>query len=158
MLEDQREDGGWNVSQGTSGSVDVSEPLAALAALPKSRWTPKIEQAISKGAEFYLERKLLGEKRPTPYRLWLHYPTHYYYDILVGLDILTQLGYGSDLRMKPALDILMKKRQNDGTWLMEKPHPDPQKPEPLVIETTGKPSKWLTLKALRVLKRVNDAT
>ncbi len=157
LLEDQREDGGWNTSQDTPGTVDVSEPLAAFAALPKVKRTTKMEQAISMGAEFYLERRLVGGKRPSPARLWLHYPNHYYYDILVGLDILTQLGYGGDPRLRPALDILMKKRQSDGIWLMDRPHPDPQKPKQLVIEEPGRPSKWITLKAMRVLKRINDA-
>ena len=40
-----------------------------------------------------------------------------YYDILVGLDILTQLGFGCDRRLRPPLDILMEKRRGDGTLL-----------------------------------------
>jgi hypothetical protein len=103
ILEDQREDGGWNGEQGAPGTVDAWEPLAALAALPKAKRSPKMEQSISRGAEFYLERRLLGDGRKSPERLWLHYPNHYYYDILVGLDLLTQLGYAGDRRLRPAI-------------------------------------------------------
>jgi len=167
LLEDQREDGGWNCSQGTPGTLDAWEPLAAFAALPKAKRSPKMERAISTGAEFYLERKLFEEGRPYAPWLRLHYPNHYFYDILVGLDVLTQLGFGGDLRLRPALKILIEKRRGDGTWLMDRSHPDtgtgttihPDKTKikPLVVEEPGRPSKWITLKALRVLKRVEDA-
>jgi hypothetical protein len=167
LLEDQREDGGWNCSQGTPGTLDAWEPLAAFAALPKAKRSPKMEQAISRGAEFYLERGLFREGQPYAPWLRLHYPNHYFYDILVGLDVLTELGFGSDRRLRPALKILKEKRRSDGTWLMDRSHPDigpgtiihPDKKKiiPLVIEAPGKPSKWITLKALRVLKRVEDA-
>jgi hypothetical protein len=158
LLEDQRENGGWNVEQAAAGSIAVSEPLAALAALPRAKRTPRMKRAIERGADFYLERKLFQEgRRPPRDWYWFRYPNHYYYDILVGLDVLTQLGYGGDRRLRPALQILRKKRRGDGTWLMERSPPDSQKPKPLVIEPQGRPSKWLTLKALRVLKRVEGA-
>lgn len=167
LLEDQREDGGWNCSQDTPGSLDVWEPLAAFAALPKAKRSPKMERGISMGAEFYLERKLFEEGRPYAPWLRLHYPNHYFYDILVGLDVLTQLGFGGDRRLQPALKILMEKRRSDGSWLMDRSHPDvgpgmtvhpdKRKIKPLVIEEPGRPSKWITLKALRVLKRVEEA-
>jgi hypothetical protein len=167
LLEDQREDGGWNCSQGTPGTLDVWEPLAAFAALPKAKRSPKMEAAIARGAEFYLERKLFEEGRPYAPWLRLHYPNHYFYDVLVGLDVLTQLGFGGDRRLRPALKILTEKRRADGTWLLDRSHPDlgsgtkiepdVSKMKPLVIEAPGKPSKWITLKALRVLKRVEDA-
>jgi len=167
LVEDQRKDGGWDCSQGTAGTLDVWEPLAAFAALPKSKRSPKIDAAVARGAEFYLERRLFREG--PRYAPWFrfHYPNHYYYDVLLGLDLITQLGYAGDRRLRPALEILRKKRQRDGTWRIDRAHPDVQGPKaaqyrkgvtPLVIERPGEPSKWLTLKALRVLKRVEDAT
>jgi hypothetical protein len=166
LIEDQRKDGGWNCSQDTPGTLDVWEPLAAFAALPKAKRSPKMEDAIARGAEFYLEHKLFEEGRPYPPWLRLHYPNHYYYDFLVGLDVLTQLGYAGDRRLRPALEILQDKRQSDGRWLMDRLHPDigpkttihpdKKKIKPLVIEAPGKPSKWITLKALRVQKRVEE--
>ncbi|MGB6501225.1 MAG: hypothetical protein WBG19_07495 [Thermoplasmata archaeon] len=167
LLEDQRKDGGWNCSQGTPGTLDVWEPLAAFAALPKANRTPRIDRAITNGAEFYLDRKLFKEGQPYAPWLRLHYPNHYFYDILVGLDVLTELGFGADRRLDPALKLLARKRRRDGTWLMERSHPDvgpgitinpdPKKIKPLVIEPPGKPSKWITMKALRVMKRVADS-
>jgi hypothetical protein len=165
LLEDQREDGGWNCSQGTPGTLDAWEPLAAFAALPKAKRSPKMEQAISRGAEFYLERKLFKEGRPYAPWLRLHYPNHYFYDILVGLEVLTQLGFGGDRRLRPALKILKDKRQGDGTWFIDQSNPDfgpgaagnpDNKAKPLVIEPPGRPSKWITLEALRVLKSIED--
>ena len=166
LIEDQRKDGGWDCSPGTPGTLDVWEPLAAFASLPRSQRSAKMQDAISKGAEFYLRRKLFQEGGR--YAPWfrLHYPNHYYYDILVGLDVLTQLGYGGDRRLEPALRLLARKRARDGTWRIDRSHPDVFGPKaaqyqkgvtPLVIEEPARPSKWLTLKALRVLKRVGDA-
>jgi hypothetical protein len=166
LIEDQRKDGGWDCSQGTLGTLDVWEPLAAFASLPKKKRSAKMNGAIARGAEFYLERRLFKEGRR--YEPWfrLHYPNHYYYDILVGLDVLTQLGFAADRRLRPALKILTDKRLRNGTWQIDRAHPDVLGPKaaqyqkgvkPLLVEQPGKPSKWLTLKALRVLKRVEDA-
>ncbi len=166
LIEDQRADGGWNCSHGTPGTLDVWEPLAAFAALPRSKRSSRMEVAISKGAEFYLRRRLFREG--PRYAPWfrLHYPNHYYYDILVGLVVLTELGFSQDRRLRPALKILMDKRQPDGRWRMDRLHPDVCGPRasqyrrgvtPLRIEEPGQPSKWITYQALRVLKRVEDA-
>ncbi len=167
MIEDQREDGGWNCAAGEPGTLDCWEALAAFAAIPKVNRSAAMDRAISRGAEFYLERKLLEEGRR--YAPWFrfHYPTHYYYDILVGLDVLTSLGYTGDRRLEPALEILREKRRRDGTWVLDRIHPDEghrggqgsaaRKVRPLALERAGEPSKWITLTALRVLNRVENA-
>jgi len=168
MIEDQREDGGWNCAAGKPGTLDCWEALAAFASVPKANRTAAMERSISRGAEFYLERKLFEEGRR--YAPWFrfHYPTHYYYDLLVGLDVLTGLGYARDRRLRPPLRILREKRQRDGTWFLDRIHPDEgpgsgrgavrKKVMPLALERAGEPSKWITLTALRVLKRVEDAS
>ncbi|MDG6997642.1 MAG: hypothetical protein JRN15_00845 [Nitrososphaerota archaeon] len=168
LLEDQKEDGGWHCDKSDKGCLDGWEGLAAFAALPRSKWSRKIKSSIESGAEFYLERKLFddGEKKYLPW-FRFHYPTHYYYDILVGLDVITRLGYSSDRRLAPALDILKEKRQEDGTWLLDKIHPDiaqgaryrmSKSVKRFALEEEGKPSKWITLTAMRVLKRVEEAS
>jgi len=166
FVDDQRENGGWNCSQDSPGTLDGWEAMAAFAALPPSARTGRIKNAIARGAEFYLERRLFREGGAYPPWLRLHYPNHYYYDILVGLDFLTKLGYGGDRRLEPALKILRKKRRADGSWLLERVHPDASgasfhpymnKVKRFALEKPGKPSKWITLQALRVLKRVEDA-
>ncbi len=168
MIKDQREDGGWNCAAGRPGTLDCWEALAAFATIPKANRTAGMERAISRGAEFYLERKLFEEGRR--YAPWFrfHYPTHYYYDVLVGLDVLARLGYAGDRRLKPALRILREKRRSDGTWVLDRVHPDEgpgsgagaaaRKVRRLALERAGEPSKWITLTALRVLKRVEDAS
>ena len=168
LVEDQKEDGGWHCFESSTGTLDCWEALAAFSVLPRSKQTRRIKNAIERGVEFYLKRKLFddGDKRYTPW-FRLHYPNHYYYDVLVGLDVITKLGYGYDRRLQPALDILNKKRQTDGTWLLERVHPDigagaqyplRKRANRFALELPGKPSKWITLTSLRVLKRVEDAT
>jgi hypothetical protein len=169
LVEDQRENGGWHCREKLDGVLDGWEALAAFAALPKAKRTRGIGRAIERGVEFYLERGLLDDGEPE-YRPWfrLHYPVHYYYDVLVGLDVISSLGYGGDGRMTKALEILKGKRTRDGAWLLEKLHPDPsnyawgrgnlrRRTKPFGLEQEGLPSKWMTLTALRVLKRVEDA-
>jgi hypothetical protein len=166
LIEDQKEDGGWHCFESSKGTLDCWEALGAFAALPKARRTRRIENSIERGAEFYLERRLFNEGK-RKYLPWFrfHYPNHYYYDLLVGLDVITKLGYGDDRRLKPALRILNEKRTADGVWLIGKTHPDlgvgaqytlRRKPTPFALEKTAKPSKWITLTALQVLKRVED--
>ena len=167
LVEDQKEDGGWHCFESATGTLDCWEALAAFSALPKSHQTRKIRNSIERGAEFYLERRLIRESRKR-YAPWyrFHYPNHYYYDILVGLDVITRLGYGSDRRLRPALDILTEKRLGSGTWVLDNVHPDlgvgaqytlRKGPTPFALEKPGKPSKWITLTALRVMKRVEEA-
>ena len=167
LIEDQKEDGGWHCFKSDTGTLDGWEGLAAFAALPKSRRTRRIQSSIERGAEFYLERKLSleGTKKYEPW-FRFHYPNHYYYDILVGLDVITSLDYADDNRLRPALRILKDKRQPDGSWLLDKVHPDlganahynlRRKVKRFALEESGKPSKWITLTALRVLKRVENA-
>jgi len=168
LVEDQKEDGGWHCFESSTGTLDCWEALAAFSALPKSKQTRRVRKAIERGAEFYLERRLLCEGRER-YAPWsrFHYPNHYFYDALVGLDVITRLGYGYDRRLKRALDILIEKRQPNGTWLLDKVHPDigpranytlRKRVTPFALEAPSKPSKWITLTALRVLKRVEEAS
>ena len=168
LVEDQKEDGGWHCFESSRGTLDCWEALAAFAALLKSKQTRKVKNSIERGAEFYLERRLFddGEKKYLPW-FRFHYPNHYYYDVLVGLGVITRLGYGGDRRIRAALEILKQKRREDGTWILDKVHPDlgvgaqyslPKKVSPFALEEAGKPSKWITLTALRVLKRVEDSS
>jgi len=80
--------------------------------------------------------------------------------------LITTLGFADDRRLAPALKILKDKRRPDGTWSLDRVHPDlgpgagfsffVKKVKPFTLEAPGKPSKWITLTALRVLKRVED--
>ncbi len=167
--------GGWScryAKNGPAGSrtLDAWEGLAAFAEYPRSRWTASMRECVSRSAEYFLERELhrQGERYEPWYRF--HWPNHYYYDVLVGLDCLTALGYGRDPRLGFALDLLRRKRRADGTWAHDADQTDPdadgarwyaenpgRRPTPLRFERPGHPSKMVTLRALQVLSRVSSA-
>lgn len=168
LVSDQKEDGGWHCFNSQTGTLDCWEALAAFAALPSSKRKSRMKKSIERGVEFYLERKMSVEgKRYAPW-FRFHYPNHYYYDILLGMDVITKLGYGGDRRLRSALDLLQEKRRKDGRWSLDRVHPDigagsgyPTKElqswlkriNRFSLEEQGRPSKWITLKALTVLKR-----
>ena len=170
LVSEQKDDGGWHCFDSAKGTLDCWEPLSAFSALPRNRWNKKIKRSVERGAEFYLERRLYREG-PRKYSAWFrfHYPVHYYYDLLVGLEVLVSLGYVGDSRIKFALDYVRKRRRSDGTWIMDALHPDiskdlpgdsyssvpPFEPFPAVpfaLEKAGEPSKLITLRALKVCK------
>jgi len=166
LVNTQKEDGGWHCFESNTGTLDCWEGLAAFAAIPETKRSKSVRNSIDRGAEFYLQRELHkeGERYEPWYRF--HYPNHYYYDILVGLDVLTSLGFGGDKRLRFALQLLNEKRLPDGSWAMDAVHPDMGKgagyelrgtPTRFALESEGKPSKWITLTALKVLKRVEEA-
>lgn len=162
LARTQKADGGWHCFPSRTGTLDGWEAMAAFAAIPPASRSPAVERAIDRGAQFYLSRGLLREGK-TPYAPWLrlHFPMHYYYDLLVGLDFMTALGYGRDGRMGPALDKLEGMRNSSGTWDMGPLHPDTEDPNYPVrrswysfgLEVPGLPSRWITTTALAVLKR-----
>jgi hypothetical protein len=170
LVENQMEDGGWHCFYERAfgrGTLDCWEGLSAFASLPRSRWTRRMKRSVERGVEFYLRRELHRQGR-RHYAPWFrfHSPVHYYYDILVGLDVVTKLGYGGDKRLDPALSLLRGKRRVDGTWALESVHPDlgagagyrmKKGVTPFALETKGQPSKWITLTCLEVLKRVREA-
>jgi len=80
------------------------------------------------------------------------YPGRWRYDILRALDYFRHSGTTWDERMKPAIDILLKKRNSDLTWNLQAHHPGQVHFE---MERPGEPSRWNTLRALRVLKHMN---
>ncbi|HTS33526.1 MAG TPA: hypothetical protein VMI55_06275 [Thermoplasmata archaeon] len=161
--------GGWSCfsTNGHGRNLDSWEGLSAFAAYPRSMWTASMTRTVEAASEFFLERRL--HQQGARYAPWyrFHYPIHYYYDLLVGLDLLTSLGHVDDPRLKFALDHLRKKRRSDGRWNLDAVHPDVegpiarwfeqhprQRPTPFVVEPAGKPSKMITLTALTVLERV----
>ncbi len=164
LADQQLNDGGWDCFGRPKGTLDCWEALGAYSAIGSRRWTRKWKHAVDRGTEFYLERRLLreGRRRYAPWER-LHHPVHYYYDMLVGLETLVRLGYGDDPRLKPARALLKRKMRPDGKWSMEAVHPDlgrganySREPgtRPFVLERLQAPSKWITLRALRVLRDV----
>jgi hypothetical protein len=163
LVSEQKSDGGWHCFPSERGTLDAWEALAAFAEYPPAERTPGMKRAIERGVEFFLERELLVEDGTT-YEPWtrIHYPTHYYYDFLVGLEMITRLGDGRDPRLRRALELLEHKRNSEGSWNLEADQPDAPVTDdyqvtppyyPFVIERPGAPSRWATLTALGVLSR-----
>jgi len=166
LIASQKEDGGWHCFPSSTGTLDAWEALAAFAALPPSHRSEAMHRSIDRGLEFFLSHALMHEGSE-PYAPWLrlHYPTHYYYDVLVGLEIATSLGRGDDRRLGPALAWLESKRDPSGRWPLDALHPDMELDDdeaehgvrvpfcPMGFEVPGHPSRWITLRALTVLHR-----
>jgi len=113
-----------------------------------------MREAIEKGAEFLLMHRLYKadhHRFGIINRQWLKlgFPWFYGYNILRGLSVLVRLGYINDERLSDAVSVLLQKRGKDGMWLLET---TPAGRMQTNIETLGKPSKWITLNALNVLK------
>jgi hypothetical protein len=164
LIATQKKDGGWHCWPSKTGTLDSWQALAAFAAIPEERRGPEMDRAIERGLEFYLDRELMYENRAT-YAPWLrlHFPVHYYYDVLVGLDIVTSLGRGSDPRVRKALDWLEGRRNPDGSWNLDVVHPDLEDDDyiegmntpffSMGLEFPRRPSRWITVTALKVLHR-----
>jgi hypothetical protein len=173
LVKNQAELGGWSCWNFGSPpyhkrTLDSWEPLSAFAVYPRQKWTRSMKLACEKGAEFFLEREL--HKQGARWEQWyrFHYPVHYYYDLLVGLDFMTALGYSGDKRLGYAISLLKEKRRSDGRWNLDANRPE-QSPAllafrrknphskdltPFVLEKPGEPSKMITLTAMRVLTRL----
>ena len=176
LVKNQSKLGGWSCWNfgGRHGSRDLDswEPLSAFAVYPRQKWTRSMKLAVEKGAQFYLERELHKlRKEGEGYEPWyrFHYPNHYYYGILVGLDFMTTLGYSGDKRLGYAISLLKTKRRTDGKWNLDAINPDPESGQGrwdrdnpkkasihFALEKPGKPSKMITLNALKVLNRLDE--
>lgn len=174
FVNNQAKLGGWSCwtfgGHATGRNLDSWEPLSAFAVYPRAKWSRSMKRAVERGADFFLERELhrQGDRYEPWYRF--HYPIHYYYDLLVGLDFMTALGYSDDKRLGFAISLLKKKRRKkDGKWNLDSVNPDPESPQGrwniahpnqatvnFSLESTGEPSKMITLRALQVLRRIDE--
>lgn len=134
------------------GAVNV---LDAFSQLPQHARTPLIQRAIDTGLEFLLSRDPAVADYPMghgtkPSGNWFRFgfPLFWVADVLQNLEVLTRFGYGGDPRLSAAMDLVSNKQDQQGRWKMEHSYNG----KTLVdIEERGKPSKWVTLRALRVL-------
>lgn len=133
--------------------MGVAKALKALAAVPEINRTPEIAAKIDELADYFLKHHLYRKSHDLsqmakPGWLRLGFPLMYNTDILELLGLFAQLNR-SDPRLKDALAVLASKQQPDGRWLLETTFNGKMQ---VRIEHKGKPSKWITLKALEVLK------
>ena len=132
--------------------------MLAFSKMPASARTPAIKAAIEAGVEFLFSRDPAMADYPAgwsskPSRSWFTFgfPVFYVTDVLQNLEAVAGLGFGSDLRLKPAIELLLSKQDAHGRWKMEYTYNGKTWVD---IETKGQPSKWVTLRALRLLKRI----
>jgi hypothetical protein len=128
--------------------------LKALAEIPEKKRSTAVTQTIEKGAEYLLLHHVFKSSHnlsriPKPGWLKFGFPLMYQTDALEILGILTKLGY-KDTRIQEAIDLVISKQDNEGRWILENTFNGRYH---VNIEQKGKPSKWITLHALRVLKR-----
>lgn len=135
------------------GAVKV---MLAFSKLPTEARTPLICRAIETGIRFLLSRDPAVADYPTadntkPNRSWFRfgYPVFYVTDVLQNLEVLVRLGCGGDPRLRSALELVLDKQDELGRWKMAYSYNGKTWVD---IEQKGEPSKWVTLRALRVLK------
>ncbi len=158
LLSEQLADGGWNceVENGsTRGSFNTTTAvLDGLLEYERSAGgSAEVRTARERGQEYFLERQLLrrlstGE---VPHKDWLlfSYPTRWHYDVLRALDYLRSAAAAPDERMQEAIELVEGKRDADGRWPLENTHAGAVHFE--LEDGDGKPSRWNTLRAMRVL-------
>jgi hypothetical protein len=84
-----------------------------------------------------------------PRWLLMSFPPRWFYDVLRGLDYLREAGTQPDPRAREAIEVIAGKRRKDGRWPLQNRHPGRE--HFVMEEGSGKPSRWNTLRALRVL-------
>jgi hypothetical protein len=137
--------------------MGVVKSLKALAEIPENQRSIAVQDTISDGAEYLLKHHLFKRshdlsKVSKPGWKRFGFPLMYQTDVLEILDIITKLGYNDD-RMQEAIDLVLSKKGADGGWVLENSFNGKFLVD---IETKGSPSKWITLRALRVLKRLGN--
>ena len=159
LLGEQMSDGGWNCEQengSTRGSFHTTiEVLEGLLEFERTTGgSPDVRAARVRGHEYLLERRLLRRLTTgeviNPAWTEFSYPTFWHYDVLRGLDYLRAAGAAQDERLAEAIDLVESKRGADGRWPLENPHPGQLHFE--MDEGEDRPSRWNTLRAMRVLR------
>ena len=131
--------------------------LLALARVPSEARSPLVRRAIQQGIAFLLScdpataMYPMGDGNTQPNSLWfkLGFPSGYVADVLQNLEVLGALGYARDPRLRHSLEWLLGKQDAHGRWHNEYAYNGKTWVD---FEQQGQPSKWVTLRACRVLK------
>ncbi len=158
LLGEQLEDGGWNCeaergSTRSSFHTTISVLDGFLEYERANGAPPAVTAARHRGEEYLLERRLFRRLSTgeviDPAWTQFSFPTGWRYDVLRGLDYFQSAGGAPDERCEEAIDLVESKRDADGRWPLENTHPGRLHFE--MDEGDGKPSRWNTLRAMRVL-------
>ena len=164
LLGEQLPDGGWNC-EAANGSTRSSfnTTICVLEALLEYERTtggsPDVTEARLRGQAYLLERRLFRRQSTGQViehdrkggTVWTRFafPTWWHYDVLRGLDYLRSAGVAPDERVAEAIDLVASKQDGNGRWPLETRYPGVMPVE--IDEGEGQPSRWNTLRALRVL-------
>jgi hypothetical protein len=159
ILSERLNDGGWNceaengsVRSSFDTTINVLDGLLAFEAATGG--SAAVEAARRSGEEYLLERALFRRKSTDeivdPVYLEFAFPFYWHYDVLRALDYFRASGSDPDPRMTEAIDTVRSKRHPDGRWLLDRIHPG--RVHFAIEGGVGTPSRWNTLRALRVLK------
>ncbi len=164
ILKERMPDGGFNCRTTRSGATHSSLHttlfvLEGIIEFQKAGYTYRMKdlQSVRESAEeFILVHQLFisdhtGEIIKKDF-LKLVYPSRWKYDILRALDYFQYAGGKWDERMEKAINVIQKKRKNNGIWNLQAAHPGQVH---FIMEEAGKPSRWNTLRAMRVLEHFN---
>lgn len=158
LISEQLDDGGWNCEAPKSVRSSFHTTICVLEGLLEYERAvgsaPEVASARRRGEEYLLERGLFRRRSTgevaNPAFLKFAFPPRYHYDVLRALDYFRAAGVRPDARMSDALQIVESRRQADGRWLLDHAYD-----EALAFpfnESVGEPSRWNTLRALRVLR------
>jgi hypothetical protein len=163
LLAEQLPDGGWNC-EAANGSTRSSfnttiGVLEGLLEMELAGGGSAVTKARLRGQEYLLERRLFhrqstGEvieqdrEGSTTFTRFA-FPTWWHYDVLRGLEYLRRAGAKPDARMAEAIELVESKRDTDGRWALEVRYPGRMPVD--LDEVEGRPSRWNTLRTLRVL-------
>ncbi|MGD0737037.1 MAG: hypothetical protein ABR976_18035 [Terracidiphilus sp.] len=162
LVGEQLEDGGWNCEAPKSRRSSFHTTICVLEGLLeyeralgiRGRKSAAVTKARKRGENYLLERGMFRSLRTGEVinKRWLRfsYPTHWHYDVLRGLDYLRDAGVKPDERVREAVEVVIKRRHQNGRWPLNLLHPEII---PLKMETeVGRASRWNSLRALRVLR------
>jgi len=164
LLSEQLKDGGWNCEAPKSHRSSFHTTICVLEGLLDYERAGRKSAAVTKArkrAENYLfERRMFRSLRTGEVidKRWLRFsfPTFWHYDVLRGLDYLRDAGIKPDARVQEAIEVVIKRRHQNGRWPLNFLHPEYL---PVKMEThVGSASRWNTLRALRVLRWYNNST
>lgn len=164
LLEEKMPDGGFNCNSNGKGAVHSSlhttlSVLEGILEYERNGYSYRLQElklAQQTAQEFILMHKLFrSDKTGNIIKhqfTQLHYPCRWFYDFLKALDYFQLAGAKYDERMDDALELLLKKRTTEGLWKLASGYPGKTY---FQMELAGKPSRWNTLRAMRVLKHFN---
>ncbi len=165
LLVEQLPDGGWNCDAPSASSrSSFNTTICVLESLLEYEQTagggPGMRDARLRGQEYLLERRLFRRKSTGEAierdrkggTEWTRFafPTWWHYDVLRGLEYLRRAGVRLDERVAEAVGLVAARRDGDGRWPLDTRYAGKMPIE--TDEADGQPSRWNTLRALRVLK------